>query len=54
MIELNTERLAGIQVLHAAPAGQREAALPTVLLYHGFTSSKEVYAYRWRRRDFAP
>ncbi|MGP4129377.1 esterase [Pantoea tagorei] len=45
MIELNTERLAGIQVLHAAPAGQREAALPTVLLYHGFTSSKEVYAY---------
>lgn len=45
MIELNTERLAGIQVLHAAPAGQRDAALPTVLLYHGFTSSKEVYAY---------
>jgi len=45
MIELNTERLAGIEVLHAAPAGQRHAPLPTVLLYHGFTSSKEVYAY---------
>jgi len=45
MIELNTERLAGIEVLHAAPAGQRHAPLPTVLIYHGFTSSKEVYAY---------
>lgn len=45
MIELNTENLAGIEVLHAAPAGRRSAPLPTVLLYHGFTSSKEVYAY---------
>lgn len=45
MIELNTERLAGIEVLHATPAGQRHTPLPTVLLYHGFTSSKEVYAY---------
>lgn len=45
MIELNTERLAGIEVLHATPAGQRHNPLPTVLLYHGFTSSKEVYAY---------
>lgn len=45
MIELNTEKLAGIEVLHAAPAGRRHAPLPTVLLYHGFTSSKEVYAY---------
>ncbi|RPD96250.1 esterase [Candidatus Pantoea deserta] len=45
MIELNTEKVAGIEVLHAAPAGQRHAPLPTVVLYHGFTSSKEVYAY---------
>ncbi|WP_409074884.1 esterase [Pantoea sp. C3] len=45
MIELTTETLAGIECLHAAPAGQRHARLPTVLFYHGFTSSKEVYAY---------
>ena len=45
MIELTTETLAGIECLHAAPAGQRRNRLPTVLFYHGFTSSKEVYAY---------
>lgn len=45
MIELNTETFAGIECLHAAPAGKREQPLPTVLFYHGFTSSKEVYAY---------
>lgn len=45
MIELTTERLAGIECLHAAPAGQRQQRLPTVVFYHGFTSSKEVYAY---------
>ncbi|MGK3144191.1 esterase [Pantoea sp. C2G6] len=45
MIELTTETLAGIECLHATPAGQRHSRLPTVLFYHGFTSSKEVYAY---------
>ncbi|EJL83171.1 esterase [Pantoea sp. GM01] len=45
MIELATENLAGIECIHAAPAGQRQARLPTVLFYHGFTSSKEVYSY---------
>ncbi len=45
MIELATETLAGIECLHAAPAGQRHGRLPTVLFYHGFTSSKEVYSY---------
>lgn len=45
MIELATDTLAGIQCIHAAPAGQRQARLPTVLFYHGFTSSKEVYSY---------
>ena len=45
MIELTTETLAGIECLHATPAGQRQAPLPTVLFYHGFTSSKEVFAY---------
>lgn len=45
MIELTTETLAGIECIHATPTGQRHARLPTVLFYHGFTSSKEVYAY---------
>jgi uncharacterized protein len=45
MIELATENLAGIECIHAAPAGHRQARLPTILFYHGFTSSKEVYSY---------
>ena len=45
MIEMYTERLAGIEVLHAVPGGQRQKSLPTVLFYHGFTSSKLVYSY---------
>ena len=45
MIELTTERFAGIDCIHAFPAGKRDVALPTVIFYHGFTSSKEVYAY---------
>lgn len=45
MIELATENLAGIECIHASPAGQRHARLPTILFYHGFTSSKEVYSY---------
>lgn len=45
MIEVSTERFAGIECLHACPAGLRGAPLPTVLFYHGYTSSKEVYAY---------
>lgn len=45
MIELATESFAGIECLHAAPAGKRHQPLPTVVFWHGFTSSKEVYAY---------
>lgn len=45
MIEVRTEFFAGIQCLHATPAGKREKPLPTVLFYHGFASSKEVYSY---------
>ncbi|OON41801.1 esterase [Izhakiella australiensis] len=45
MIELNVENFAGIECLHATPAGKQQTALPTVLFWHGFTSSKEVYAY---------
>ena len=45
MIEIATDSFAGIDCLHATPAGKRSAPLPTLLFWHGFTSSKEVYAY---------
>lgn len=45
MIELTTESFADIDCLHAFPAGKRDVPLPCVIFYHGFTSSKEVYAY---------
>ena len=45
MIEISTETFAGIECLHATPAGKQQSPLPTILFWHGFTSSKEVYAY---------
>ncbi|MEW7313329.1 esterase [Buttiauxella gaviniae] len=45
MIEMYTEQLAGIEILHAVPAGQKDSTLPMVFFYHGFTSSKLVYSY---------
>lgn len=45
MIEIDTDRLADISVLHAVPAGQKDRPLPTLIFYHGFTSSKMVYSY---------
>ncbi|WP_370560430.1 esterase [Edwardsiella tarda] len=45
MVEMFEQTVAGIPVLHAAPAGQREMPLPTIFFYHGFTSSKEMYSY---------
>lgn len=39
---VRSHTLAGIPVLHAAPAAHWDAPLPTVLLYHGFTRSKEL------------
>ncbi|MEZ2575665.1 esterase [Buttiauxella ferragutiae] len=45
MIEMYTEQLGGIEVLHAVPAGKKESKLPVVFFYHGFTSSKLVYSY---------
>lgn len=35
-------RLAGWPTLHAAPAARFDEPLPTVLVYHGFTRSKEL------------
>ncbi|EIZ8956773.1 esterase [Cronobacter sakazakii] len=45
MIEISTRRFAGIEALHAVPAGEHDKPLPTVMFYHGFTSSKTVYSY---------
>ncbi|PNS12462.1 esterase [Mixta theicola] len=45
MIDIVTESFSGIECLHAAPAGLRDVALPTVLFWHGYLSSKEVYAW---------
>lgn len=45
MIEMHDERVGDIAVIHAVPAGQYEKPLPTIFFYHGYTSSKEVYAY---------
>lgn len=45
MTEIYTERLADIEVLHAFPTGRKNDALPCVVFYHGFTSSKLVYSY---------
>ncbi|MCE9991234.1 esterase [Enterobacter asburiae] len=45
MIELQTQRLGDDEILHAFPAGKGEQPLPTVVFYHGFTSSKLVYSY---------
>ena len=45
MIEIETQRLADIPVLHAYPAKQNEKPLPCIVFYHGFTSSSLVYSY---------
>lgn len=45
MIEIATETFAGIECLHASPVGQRHHPLPTILFFHGFTSSKEVWSW---------
>lgn len=45
MIEMSLENINGIEVIHSAPAGQRQQPLPTLFFYHGYTSSKEVYSY---------
>ncbi|VEA61721.1 esterase [Serratia plymuthica] len=45
MIEIHDERVGDVAVIHAVPAGQYHQPLPTVFFYHGYTSSKEVYAY---------
>jgi uncharacterized protein len=45
MIELEMRKLAGSEILHACPQGKAGTALPCIVFYHGFTSSKVVYSY---------
>lgn len=45
MVEISPDTLNGIDVLHATPSGQQEYPLPTIFFFHGYTLSKEVYAY---------
>ncbi|MFG6656733.1 esterase [Scandinavium sp. M-37] len=45
MIELEMRNLAGGEILHAYPQGKASAALPCIIFYHGFTSSRVVYSY---------
>jgi hypothetical protein len=45
MIELDVRKLAGSEILLAYPQGKAGAALPCIVFYHGFTSSKLVYSY---------
>ncbi|WON77285.1 esterase [Serratia sp. UGAL515B_01] len=44
MIEMHHEHAGEIAIIHAVPAGHYEKPLPTLFFYHGYTSSKEVYA----------
>lgn len=45
MIEVKTEQPGDYEILQAFPAGLGEQPLPTIIFYHGFTSSKLVYSY---------
>lgn len=45
MIELEMRNLAGGEILHAYPQGKAGVALPCIIFYHGFTSSRVVYSY---------
>jgi hypothetical protein len=45
MIELEMRKLAGREILHAYPQGKAGSALPCIVFYHGFTSSRLVYSY---------
>lgn len=45
MIEIEIRRMGDHEILHSFPAGHKERPMPTVVFYHGFTSSKLVYSY---------
>lgn len=45
MIEIETCQLAEHHLLHAFPTGKINTPLPSIIFYHGFTSSALVYSY---------
>lgn len=45
MIEIETCQLAEHHLLHAFPTGKISTPLPSIIFYHGFTSSALVYSY---------
>lgn len=45
MIGMVEEDMAGIPAIHVAPMEKLDKPLPTVFLFHGFTSSKELTVY---------
>lgn len=45
MVLMSEESVGGIPVIHAAPRSRADEPLPTVFLFHGFTSSKELTTY---------
>lgn len=56
MIEVNKETFAGIECLHASPAGQRRSPLPTILFSMVLRRRKTFIpglVWRWRWLDFA-
>ncbi|UUZ75802.1 esterase [Polaromonas sp. P1(28)-13] len=45
MVLMTEERIGDIPAIHAAPKARFDAPLPTIFLFHGYTSSKELNSY---------
>lgn len=45
MVEMYEDLIAGVPAIHAVPAGHFYNPLPTIVFFHGYTSSKEIHAY---------
>ncbi len=56
MIEMSLENINGIEVIHSAPAGQRQQPLPTIFFYHATPRQKRftpISPMLSRRQGFA-
>lgn len=45
MVEMHEDVIADFPAIHAVPAGRFDSPLPTIIFFHGYTSSKEIHAY---------
>lgn len=45
MVEIHDDLIGGVPALHAVPAGKFDVPLPTIIFFHGYTSSKEIHSY---------